>query len=189
MNRHYVPGSDEWRELFATFDSYAWRLETLQNYAGSGEDERMARFNRGEPYQPTQAKQRWLDIITGAHARGASIGRVHVVAEPLTDYMRFELSWGYAPNVDAGEDIRIIPVPETTVLPPELERRQDFWLFDDRLYLMHYAHDGTWLDVEHVDDERQVAAALTARRLALDMAMPYQQYMRRHPDLLERAAA
>ena len=34
--------------------------------------------------------------------------RVHVVSEPLTDYLRFEIT-GYRLNVEAGEDVRILP--------------------------------------------------------------------------------
>lgn len=190
MNRHYTPGSPEFLALFRSFERYAWRFETLQQYGASGEDERLARFRAGERYQPTEAKQAWLEIIRDAHARGATVGRVHVVREPLTEYMRYELSWGYAPNVDVGENIRVMPVPATKVLPPELDRQQDFWLFDDRLHLMHYAHDGTWLDVERVTSEHQVAAALDVRRIAVDLSTPYREYMRRwHPDLLDPAAA
>ena len=39
---------------------------------------------------------------------------MHVIEEPLSDYMRFELEV-YAPNVEAGEDVRLIPVFERHV--------------------------------------------------------------------------
>jgi hypothetical protein len=64
-------------------------------------------------------------------------------------YLQFELTWAYAPNVVAGEDIRIIWVREDE-WPPELPR-QDLWLFDDvELFAAHYADDGLWLGVERI---------------------------------------
>lgn len=186
MNRHLTPGGPEFLDLFRSFTREAWRLELLQQYGNSNEDERLARFFRGEPYQHTQAKQAWLDIIATAHARGATVGRVHVVQEPLSDYMRYELSWGYPANVEAGEDIRILPQDEYEQLGL---RQQDFWMFDGELYLMHYAVDGTWLDVEHVTEPRWVRAALAARDLTRGRAMPYLEYMHRHPDLQTAVAA
>ena len=44
--------------------------------------------------------------------------RVHVVTEPLSDYIRFELT-GYAPNVEAGEDVRVISVREGEPWPAD----------------------------------------------------------------------
>lgn len=187
MNQHYRPGSEEFLELFRTFERSAWRLETLQQYGASGEDERLLRFQRGEPYQQTGAKEAWLSIIREALAAGRSIGRIHVVEEPLSDYMRYELSWGYSPNVAAGEDIRIIPARPGEW--PEGVPREDFWLFDDRLYFMHYALDGTWLDVEHVSDSHRVTRALETQQRVLERGMPYHEYMRRHPDLRAGAVA
>jgi hypothetical protein len=40
---------------------------------------------------------------------GKRLERVYVVAEPPTNYIRYELMWSYEPNVAAGEDIRILP--------------------------------------------------------------------------------
>jgi len=40
---------------------------------------------------------------------GKVFQRVHVVCEPLTDYLRYELGWSYPPNVEAGEEARCCP--------------------------------------------------------------------------------
>ncbi|MGH3937593.1 MAG: DUF6879 family protein [Pseudonocardiaceae bacterium] len=56
-----------------------------------------------------------------ANARaGKAVQRVQVVLEPLTDYLRFELTWGYEPNVAAGEDVRIIPVGQGGSWPDDV---------------------------------------------------------------------
>ncbi len=56
-------------------------------------------------------KREWITLVRDRTAAGCTMQRVHVVKEPITDYLRFELTWGYQPNVDAGEDIGIVPVP------------------------------------------------------------------------------
>lgn len=184
-----APGSDAWRSLFTTFRSSAYRLETLQSYGSSGEDASFAAFLAGETYTRSAGKTWWLDCIAAAHARGASMGRVHVVTEPLTDYMRYEIAWAYAPNVAAGEDIRIVPVgagqwPDD--LPPP-GSTTDYWLFDDtELYRMHYGAGAAWLGAQHVTDPDAVAHAREWREAARRRAVPWRAYIAARPDLASR---
>jgi hypothetical protein len=78
---------------------------------------------------------------------GRTQQRVHVVTEPLTDYLAYELTWEYGLHAAAGEDIRIIP-----------------------------------LDTDHAT----VVMACFTRDAALHQAMPWAEYMTRHPDLVRR---
>lgn len=167
---------------FREFSYTAYRLETLQSYAGSGEDEDLAAFRAGRPEPGTPAKDEWAAMIAGNHRAGKIQQRVHVVTEPLTGYMRFELTWAYAPNVQAGEDVRVIPVPEGSW--PEGLPHHDYWLFDSRdLYAMHYEADGTWRGAEPVEDPAQVVSACYWRDAALYRAMPWRDYIAARPDL------
>lgn len=70
---------------------------------------RLRRFLDGEDLVVDAGMEEWLDTVQGARAAGKCMERVHVVVEPLSDYMRYELTWWYPANVAAGEDIRIIP--------------------------------------------------------------------------------
>ena len=52
--------------------------------------------------------QEWgdhLDVVRAAAARGVRIGRVRVVSEPLSEYLRWEHACTDV-NISAGEDIR-----------------------------------------------------------------------------------
>ncbi len=149
-----------------------------------------AAFLDGARYQRHPGKVAWLDTIDRAQAAGCWMGRVHVVTEPLSDYMRFELTWGYQPNVTAGEDIHILPVAEGESWP-DLPR-YDYWLFDScELYRMHYADDdaGTWLGVEHVINPAEVVQAGAWRDIAWHHAIPWRDYVRVHPELVEHLPA
>ncbi|MGH3620459.1 MAG: DUF6879 family protein [Sciscionella sp.] len=178
-----APGSAEFAELFRTFRYSAYRLETLQSYGSSGEDTSLAAFLAGKPYQRHPGKVAWLDTVADNIAAGRTMQRVHVATEPLSDYMRYELTWAYQPNVATGEDIRVIAAHADW---PTDVPRHDYWLFDSRgLYRMRYAIDdaGTWLGAEHVTAADDVAQACFWRDAALYHATPWPDYVRRRPDL------
>jgi hypothetical protein len=185
------PGSAELRQLFATFQRSAFRLETLQSYGQSGEDPALDAFLAGQPYVRPPGKVRWLENIARARSVGATMSRVHIVREPLTDYLRFEATWAYAPNVAAGEDVRIIAVGEDESWPDGLPQGYDYWLIDDRMYHMIYADDEarSWIGVDPLDNDTWVEAAYDWRDLALERAVPWRTYIESRPDLAAIVAA
>ncbi len=163
-----------------------FRLETLQNYGNSGEDPALAAFLAGQPHLITPAKRAWTALVHDRTAAGCVMQRVHVVTEPITDYLRFELTWGYQPNVEAGEDIGIISVTVGQQWPPELPESTDFWLFDlNVLYALRYDQDGAWLATEEVTDPVAIEQAGIWREAALKRAVPWRSYIDLHPPLAE----
>lgn len=163
-----------------------FRLETLQSYGNSGEDPALAAFLAGQPHLITPAKRAWTALVRERTAAGCVMQRVHVVTEPITDYLRFELTWGYQPNVEAGEDIGIIPVTVGQLWPPELPELTDFWLFDlSVLYALRYDWHGAWLATEEVTDPVTIEQAGVWREAALQHAVPWRSYIDLHPRLAE----
>ena len=81
---------------------------------------------------------------------GRELARVHVIEEPPSDYIRFELR--YVPlNVAAGEDVRVIPVRRGE-WPADVPRH-DYWLFDDQdLWLMDYDAAGALEAISLIED-------------------------------------
>ncbi|MGH3985636.1 MAG: DUF6879 family protein [Pseudonocardiaceae bacterium] len=180
-----LPGVDQLVAALHAFQHSVFRLETLQVYAGSGEDEGIAAFHRGDPEPPPDpAEDEWAALLRANRDAGRTQQRVHVVTEPLTAYLAYELTWEYGLHTAAGEDIRIIPV--TGRWPHEVPR-SDFTLFDSRLlFQLNYALDGTWLGAKLVTDPATVVAACFTRDAALHQAMPWAEYMTRHPELVRR---
>ncbi|MGH3796673.1 MAG: DUF6879 family protein [Pseudonocardiaceae bacterium] len=171
-------------DQFEQAQTSIFRLETLQSYGNSGEDPAFEAFLSGRPHLITAGKREWISLVRDRVSAGCRMHRVHVITEPLTDYLRFELTWGYAPNVEAGEDIGVIPVADGQPWPAELPQATDFWLFDASvLYGMCYGPDGTWLDVELITDRDQVAQACRWRDAALILAMPWRHYVDQRPSL------
>jgi hypothetical protein len=183
---------DEFDKLFERIERTAFRLETLQRYAVPYEDELVRRFLAGEarPAEFDEKYQWWRSLLRDASASGKRVQRVHVVAEPLCDYMRFELTWAYAGNTHAGEDIGIIPV-RSGEWPTDLPGHgYDFWLFDASLLaVLQYDHEGRLFAVDLVDDPARILEANAWRDAALRRAIPYEEYIDRHKDLTMRLAS
>lgn len=180
-----VPGADRLAAAFRTFRYSVFRLETLQTYCDPVEAHTIAAFHRGELQRPPDpAEDEWAAMLRAHAAAGRTQSRVHVVVEPITDYLAYELTWEYGPHSAAGEDIGIIPITDRW---PDDVPRSDFTLFDSRLlFQLDYAPDGTWLGAELVTDPARVAAACFARDAALHQSMPWAAYMTRHPTLVAR---
>lgn len=175
---------------FETALSSVFRLETLQSYGNSGEDPALEAFVTGQPHVLTTGKRNWTALVRARRRAGCTMQRVHVVTEPLTDYMQFELTWGYAPNVEAGEDIRIIPVVEGQSWPVGVPHATDFWLFDaHQLYVMDYDPDGTWLGAELVADPARIEQACRWRDATLRLGTPWVDYIRSRPQLASHVEA
>ncbi len=164
-----------WLALFENVQESWFRLETLQAYSVEYERDEYEAFKRTGRLEREPGS--WQDLIRRHTASGRQLRRVHVVIEPLTDYLRYEMA-AYLQNSQAGEDIRLIPTPQGA-WPAGLPRNRDFWLFDDRdIWEMSYDDQGRFLSAtlaqsrEHLDECRRL------RDLALDQSISLADYLR-----------
>lgn len=164
---------------FDEFQVSAFRLETLQRYAAPAEDERIAAFREHKPLPERSARTSpWLRRVADTTAEGKHWSRVHVVDEPLSEYVRFEMVT-YRESAQAGEEIRIA----SRRADPALDAlRADFWLFDaetDHPFaaLMQYEPDGHYVDAEVSTDRAVIAECKAARDLALRHSVPLAAYL------------
>ena len=112
-----APYAPEFSEWFSRFRFSCFRVETSPSYGGSGEDSSLAAFLAGGNPPPDAERRDWTRLAQAAAQHGRSMSRVHVVREPLTDYLRFEIGWSYPQSVAAGEDVRILPLVDTGQWP------------------------------------------------------------------------
>lgn len=163
----------EWAALFTGYTKSAYRQEGQQVYSSPIEDAAVARFLAGEPHGIDLS---WVTSkLRPQRAAGRTKIKVRVVVEPPTAYTRMELSV-YPELAVAGEDIRIIAVPEGSW--PNALPGHDFWLFDDRdVWRMHYHDDHTFAGAELLDDEGAIADHLQWRDIALAQAVPLDGYL------------
>ncbi|TVL91745.1 DUF6879 family protein [Streptomyces sp. SAJ15] len=167
---------DEFEKLFSEFRREAFRLETLDDYTGSSSAEMFRVFMAGDP-QPDDYNQEWVDEVRANIDAGKRMYRVHVLARPLTDYLRFELGWGYRKSIGAGEEFFILDI--TDGVNP-LEDVPDFWMFDESTVVsMDYGAGGTFLGAESHSD---MAPWLKRRDVALSRAVPFADWWERHSE-------
>lgn len=158
-----------------------FRLETLQAYDVAEEQDSFAEFLRtGQLDSPGDVE--WRAMISGHVAAGRSLRRVHVIEEPLTDYVRYEIA-EYVRNHEAGEDIRLLPVPAGE-WPEDLPRDTDFWLLDDgqpseSAWAMRYDGAGGFLGVDRVEDADVIDTYRRWRDAAIAQSVPLSDYPRR----------
>jgi hypothetical protein len=159
-------------DFFAAFERSAWRLELLPEYDDEETRERVAQFLAGRV--PLQ-KEFWTSGLRTARAQGKTIGRVHVIGE-LTDYLRYELAM-YQYNVQAGEDIRILPAELAAGLDlPDY----DYWLLDRTTVIrMNYGDRGAFVSREIITDPGAVARCARASDAAMSAAVPLREYLAR----------
>lgn len=173
----------EFNRFFTEFRYTAYRLESLQRYDVSYEKDEFDLFLKGRERGEFPGIAGWIEgTVRPAHRSGRHLHRVHVVEEPLSDYVRFECSWAYTHTVPAGEDVRIIPVRAGEW--PEGLPHYDYWLFDSSsLITMHYKDGGEFEAAEIVDDPARIVQANLWRDLAVSRAVPFDEFSSRHDGL------
>lgn len=173
----------DFKEPFLAFTKSAFRLETLPEYRVEYEQNLISDYIEGKKVDyKNEYIDWWLDLVQDRNAKLMEMSRVHVVSEPLTDYLRFELGIAYPKTSAAGEKIRLITEDDFDDICDEDEfdvvfnrwGALDFWLFDDsRLFIMDYADDGTWSGVNESFDEDDIKDAMRIRDAVTLASSPF----------------
>lgn len=172
MERH-ITDLDELLPLFEDFTASMYRLETLQSYDVAYERADVEAFLAGQAID--LAPGPWQEMIRRHRRAGRQVQRVHVVVEPLSTYLRYEIATAYWRNAAAGEDIRLLSTVQGHW--PQGVPTQDYWLFDDQdLWTMEYDTDGRFVAAEHHSDSDAVQRAVAGKHTALRLATPLHQY-------------
>lgn len=162
-----------------------FRLEQLPVYdvASDGGDFRRWCGGGGEPDR--DRKRVYTDLLEKRAATGVLSQRVRVFSPDLSDYERYSCEWGYALNVPAGEDVRVLHRGEHRI-PPLLGF--DYWLLGRHTVVrMHYDDAGRFRGAELAPEVLQ--AVLDERDELWTLAEPFATWYRRHPELGRRPVA
>ncbi|QKW10675.1 hypothetical protein HUT18_06275 [Streptomyces sp. NA04227] len=155
---------------FEEFNREAFRLETMDDYSQSGGVDAYQAFLAGKPKPEGFTDNPWMTTVGDAIKSGKRMYRVHILARPLNDYLRFELGWGYIRNMKAGEEFFIL---DTTDQENPIPEAPDFWLFDEQIIgTMIYDGHGKFLNAEFLGEE-ELVTFLAYRDKALAHAVPF----------------
>ena len=162
---------DAWSRALHSFTRTAFRWEAQGVYREPYEQASIRQFLAGQ--QPDTAfLQDWLDDVRRTTDAGRRYSRVRVLTEPLTDYLRWELSISHL-NAAAGEEIRVLTAAQQSALGvPDT----DFWLFDDEwAAVMHFGDEG-FLYADVVRDPAEVVEFLEIRDRVWDHAVAFEEF-------------
>lgn len=170
---------EQFDACFDRFRESAWRLEARQQYASSGEDERVRAWHEGRPRPERSVRTSpWLRRVAVTVAAGKRWGRVHVVRHPLSDYLRYEMV-GYVESAAAGEEIRIA---DQAADPDLASVGPDFWLFDADTpdafaVLMHYDADNRLATYEPTTSSGVLSECRSVQALCLSRSVSLNEYL------------
>lgn len=165
-------GLDQFME--ERFTRSAFRLETNQHLSVGTIGEDLRRYLAGEPAPGPRA---WEDHIRGEVSEGKHRYKVHVIREPLSEYMRLCCEWGYAGNVAAGEHIRFVNADEHGWFGGE-----DFWLIDQQhVLVMRYGDNGEFIGAQPVHDPAEVGRYRDIAERAWDTGTDFTTWWSDHP--------
>ena len=153
----------------------AFRLELRQVYTMPGEADELRRFRAGEPPPavPLRAGSTPWRTPSGRQDHAPGAGR----RAPADRLHRYEFAWGFAYNVGAGEDIRIL---DLTDQPAPGLPEHDFWLFDDSTVVkLLYRPDGTQIGRELLEAPTSTRTSAGGRHLGA--AVPFRDYCQDTP--------
>ncbi|WP_046471124.1 DUF6879 family protein [Allosalinactinospora lopnorensis] len=169
----------EFGRLFRDVERSVFRLETRPVYNPVSEADRLRSYLAGEPCPKEREPSAYMKRVAEQTSRGIDYSRVHVFEGPPTDYLRYEMEWGYLYNSRAGDRVFILDTAERE-RPSELVD-EDFWLFDDtRVVLMRYTDDGEFRHGELLEDP-DLAHYRAQRDHAMAQAVPFSEYWKAHP--------
>jgi hypothetical protein len=169
---------EEFNELFDTFRSSAFRMETRQEYVIEEDREAIAdwREGRARPAYSVRTSP-WAARLATSSIAGKLWQRVRVVELPLTDYVRWETA-AYVESSVLGEEIRILVRTHQRFA----ELVDDFWLFDADspsacVVAVHYDDNGQPSGNELITEPDLVAAYTEMARTAWNAATPLNEFL------------
>jgi hypothetical protein len=165
------------------------RVQTLDRYDVVSDGGDYRRYLAGEANPDPTRKGPWLDHLRAIVASGRTWRNVHVVQLPLSDYLRYACEWGYAYNVTAGQDVRIVELPADELLRA-VAGVGDFWVIDCNLVVrMHYNASGRFNGAAVISDEQDANLFRSVAALLWRQAQPFTTWWAAHPQFHRQNAA
>jgi len=172
-----IPNLGEWISSRHQRDLVRVQTRAVYDVASDADDYR--RYLSGESSATAPAKTGWLTKLTTDAAAGKIRRNVHIVDEPLTDYLRYQFEWCYVPNEAAGQQIRILSsadYPAANILA----RCGDFTVIEGRhVARNNYTSDGMFTGASAISVDGVDAYAALAET-AWGLGTPFAAWWAEH---------
>jgi hypothetical protein len=164
-------------DFFDLFQRSAQRLETRASYGPDAEAFRAFQEGTLATGEWLTRRRRWREDVAAVVREGRRVGRILLVATPLSPYWSWRTSAG---SLTPGEEVSIV---DRTEHPQLAQLDRDWWALDfetpePSVLLLDYAPDGTYLDRRHMTDPAVIAECRAELDLAQRLAVPLGDYLR-----------
>lgn len=173
--------NDKFVEFYwSGFEKSSFRLETLDSYGATVDDEMFSSYLAGGLSIPkNEGRESWCAKIKEATESGKEMSRIHIVPTVLTPYLRYEIEWGYTLSTQpSGENIFLV----NREANPRLAKlaQEDFYLLDDkRAIVVVYDENNSFLRTELEVGEEEVAAMVKLKEDLMAVAIPLSEYLKK----------
>lgn len=166
-----------------------FRYEGLDSYAVASDGGDFGRYVAGEPGPDPERKAASHRRLRTRLDAGLTLAKVHAFTGPPSDYVRFEMEWGYAPNTHL-EQIRILDLAEQPWPDGVPWPLADFWLVDGLdAAVMDYDGQNRYRGFRPVEDHTRAAPWIDAAAAIWAAAVPFGDYWNSHPQYRRDQAA
>jgi hypothetical protein len=174
--RTYAADEEEptFAELIAATTTSAVHLENPDQHMTSDPGYQAWLAGRPAPDDPRERYRSVTDAISDAGTRGVVVRRARVVAEPVSDYVRWQHSLTEMINLAAGEQVRWLPrrLASIIALPGN-----PYWVFDARLVRFTlFGGDGEVQGHQYSEDPAVVKLCMSALEVVWERATPHEEY-------------
>lgn len=142
--------------LVANFKKSAKRLEVLQEFHIEGDEwDYFQKFLNGEVFKPYPELNEWNKQIDEWTKQGKKIERVRVIANPLSNYLKYEIEEAYKLGTLMGQKVNFVSQSDFKKIVGK-QKVGDFWIFDDKyVFEMHYDENHDYIGGQLVDGQKE----------------------------------
>lgn len=173
----------ERKEADKLFDKYwdemkkEWfKIEVLQDYSGEDDGPSLQQWLKGDKQSSielmkAEANPEWVESCRQKIKGGVKLIRVHIVDEPPTPYVEWELEhYKYVNIAQCGEQVLLVRKSDVDNLQIPMG---DIMIFDDQKAVVNeYDSSGRMTSQTFYDENDDISTCLTLKEQLLNVAKP-----------------
>ena len=163
-----------WDEWWDQLKEEWLKVEILQDYSGENSGRSLDLWKRGEKEKSLQIlkeelkNSEWAKMLN-ANPKVKKI-RIHIVEEPYSSYLQWEIEVYKLNNIPAGEQVGLVSKADVKDLAlPD----GDFMIFDNKQVVRNYYDaNGTCYKMDFYEENDDISNFLELRRKLIEVAKP-----------------
>lgn len=175
-----IPDFEAWLTERRTSPGDMLRIQTLDRYGVPSDDADFVDYLDDAPEPTSPYREPFFQELRDGVAARMRWRNLHLIRQPLSDYLRYAFEWVYTYSAEAGQDIRVLDLDEHPAAAA-LQRTGDFWVVEHQhVALVRYDAEGRHQG-EVAVEETSAAGYIAAAELAWSLGIPFNNWWTAHP--------